>query len=39
MENMKVFWKIISNTNIIRLLKFWTPFDLNSFDPQVRQNL
>lgn len=38
-KNMNVFWKIISNANIIRLLKFWTPFYLKSFDSQVRQNL
>jgi len=38
MKNIKVFWEIISNENIAKVLKFWTPFDLNSFDSQVRQN-
>jgi hypothetical protein len=39
MKNLKVFWKIISNENITEVLKFCTPFDLNSFDSQVRQIL
>jgi hypothetical protein len=36
---MKVFWKIISKANITKILNFWTPFYLNSFEPQFRQTL
>jgi len=36
---MDVNWKIIFNANITRVLQFWTPFDLKSFDSQVLQNL
>ena len=34
---MKVFLKIISNANINKVLKFWTSFNLHSFDPQFCQ--